>query len=179
MEVASGQLFGVVQSFFGGLKKESVKKHDHRNRELAVADVAACIDAFHCRTRCHSHLGGGSPGQFEATQTFRRRAVHEALDAPLSTIQCNTNRPRSATCAACLLLACVARNTAVDSRTLELSQHEDRLSWEIEERSRHLAPVPPSRAHRQRVPYDSRLRLSEATVQILAPSYESLWRASK
>jgi putative transposase len=56
------------------LKKERVKKHIYQNRELAVEDITEYID-FYNRTRRHSHLGGISPEQFEATQKSRRRAV--------------------------------------------------------------------------------------------------------
>jgi len=48
------------------LKKERIKKLIYKNRELAIAEVAAYIEAFYNRTRRHSHLGGLSPEQFEA-----------------------------------------------------------------------------------------------------------------
>jgi putative transposase len=66
----------VAESFFSSLKKERVKKHIYRTRDLAVTDVADYIDAFYNRTRRHSHLGGLSPDQFEAMQKARRRGVH-------------------------------------------------------------------------------------------------------
>ena len=44
----------VAVSFFGSLKKERIKKHIYRTRELAVSDVADYIDAFYNRTRRHS-----------------------------------------------------------------------------------------------------------------------------
>ena len=43
-----------------------------KNREFAIADVADCIDTFYNRVRRHSHLGGLSPEQFEATHKPRR-----------------------------------------------------------------------------------------------------------
>jgi hypothetical protein len=43
------------------LKKERIKKQMYKNRELAIADVANCIDTFYNRTRRHSHLGRLSP----------------------------------------------------------------------------------------------------------------------
>jgi putative transposase len=46
----------VAESFFGSTKKERIKKHIYKNRELALND---------------SHLGGVSPGQFEAAQKPR------------------------------------------------------------------------------------------------------------
>jgi putative transposase len=66
----------VVESFFGSLKKERIKKHIYKNRELASADVAAYIDSFYNPTRRHGHVGGVSPEAFEATARSRRRRVH-------------------------------------------------------------------------------------------------------
>lgn len=66
----------VAESFFSSLKKERIKKHIYKNRELALADVAQYIDTFYNRTRRHSYLGGVSPEQFEAVQRPRRRSVH-------------------------------------------------------------------------------------------------------
>jgi putative transposase len=51
----------VVESFFGSLKKERIKKQIYKNRQLASADIADYIDAFYNRTRRHSYLGGVSP----------------------------------------------------------------------------------------------------------------------
>jgi len=65
----------VAESFFSSLKKERVKKQIYKNRELAIAEVAAYIDAFYNRTRRHSHLGGLSPEQFEAAHNTRRRRL--------------------------------------------------------------------------------------------------------
>lgn len=58
----------VAESFFSSLKKERVKKHIYRTRELALTDVTDYIESFYNRTRRHSHLGGLSPEKFEATQ---------------------------------------------------------------------------------------------------------------
>jgi putative transposase len=66
----------VAESFFSSLKKERIKKHIYKNRELAIAEVADYIDAFYNRTRRHSHLGGLSPEQFEATHKPRRPGLH-------------------------------------------------------------------------------------------------------
>jgi putative transposase len=66
----------VAESFFSSLKKERVKKHIYKDRNLALADVADYIDAFYNRTRRHGHLGGISPEQFEAAQKSRCRDVH-------------------------------------------------------------------------------------------------------
>jgi putative transposase len=56
----------VAESFFSSLKKERIKKHIYKTRDLALADVADYIDRFYDRSRRHSHLGGVSPEQFEA-----------------------------------------------------------------------------------------------------------------
>src|SRR5262245_4602434 len=61
----------VAESFFGSLKKERIKKHIYKTRDLAKRDVGDYIDAFYNRTRRHSHLGGLSPEQFEASQKRR------------------------------------------------------------------------------------------------------------
>jgi putative transposase len=61
----------VAESFFGSLKKERIKKHIYKNRELALNDVAEYIDRFYNPTRRHSHLGGVSPDQFEKAQKGR------------------------------------------------------------------------------------------------------------
>jgi putative transposase len=61
----------VAESFFGSLKKERIKKHIYKNREVAVADISDYIESFYNRTRRHSHLSGMSPEQFESE--FKRR----------------------------------------------------------------------------------------------------------
>ena len=66
----------VAESFFSSLKKERIKKQIYKNRELAIAEVADYIDTFYNRTRRHSHLGGLSPEQFEATHKPRRQRLH-------------------------------------------------------------------------------------------------------
>lgn len=66
----------VAESFFSSLKKERIKKHIYKNRELALIDVSDYIDSFYNRTRRHRHLGGVSPEQFEAAHKARRRGVH-------------------------------------------------------------------------------------------------------
>ena len=65
----------VAESFFGSLKKERIKKHIYKTRELAMTDVSDYIDTFYNQTRRHGHLGGVSPDQFEAVYK-RRRSVH-------------------------------------------------------------------------------------------------------
>jgi putative transposase len=66
----------VAASFFRSLKKERIKKQIFRTRELAKAEVADYIETFYNRTRRHSHLGGISPEQFEATHRHSRRGLH-------------------------------------------------------------------------------------------------------
>ena len=66
----------VVESFFGSLKKERIKKQIYKTRELATAEVADYITSFYNRSRRHGHLGGVSPEQFEAAHKVRRRRVH-------------------------------------------------------------------------------------------------------
>src|SRR6478735_7327812 len=56
----------VVESFFGSLKKERIKKQIYKNRSLAEADVRDYIETFYNPSRRHSHLNGVSPEQFEA-----------------------------------------------------------------------------------------------------------------
>ena len=65
----------VAESFFSSLKKERIKKHIYKNRELALTDLAQYIEGFYNPTRRHSHLGGVSPSQFE-TDHKRRRRLH-------------------------------------------------------------------------------------------------------
>ena len=66
----------VAESFFSSLKKERVKKHIYKTRELAIADVSDYIESFYNPVRRHSHLCGISPDQFEAAHKPRRRSVH-------------------------------------------------------------------------------------------------------
>ena len=66
----------VAESFFSSLKKERIKKHIYKNRDLALTDLAEYIDTFYNRTRRHSHLGGVSPEQFEMAQKPRQRSLH-------------------------------------------------------------------------------------------------------
>lgn len=56
----------VVESFFTSLKNERIKKRIYRTRDSARADVFDYIEVFYNRQRRHSHLGGVSPGAFEA-----------------------------------------------------------------------------------------------------------------
>jgi putative transposase len=55
----------VAESFFGSLKKERIKKHIYRDRDVAVADISDYIESFYNPKRRHEHLGGVSPEEFE------------------------------------------------------------------------------------------------------------------
>lgn len=66
----------VAESFFSSLKKECVKKHIYQNRELAITDIGLYIDGFYNCARRHSHLGGLSPEQFEASHKSPNRRLH-------------------------------------------------------------------------------------------------------
>ena len=57
----------VAESFFSSLKKERIKKHIYKTRDLARADIFDYIEMFYNPTRRRqSHLGGQSPDAFEA-----------------------------------------------------------------------------------------------------------------
>jgi putative transposase len=73
-----GELLGnaVAESFFGSLKKEQIKKHIYKDRDLANAEIADCIEACYTRTRRPSHLGGVSLDQFEVAAERRRHRVY-------------------------------------------------------------------------------------------------------
>ena len=66
----------VAESFFGSLKKERIKKHIYKTRALATDDISDYIEAFYNRTRRHTHLGGISPDEFEASFASRQKGVH-------------------------------------------------------------------------------------------------------
>ena len=56
----------VAESFFSSLKKERIKKHIYKTRDLARADIFDYIEMFYNSTRRHSYLGGLGPDAFEA-----------------------------------------------------------------------------------------------------------------
>jgi putative transposase len=66
----------VAESFFGSLKKERIKKHIYRTRQLAIDDLAEYIEPFYNQARRHSYLGGISPDAFEEAHKRRRKCVH-------------------------------------------------------------------------------------------------------
>jgi transposase InsO family protein len=57
--------YAAMESFFGSLKKESIRRRKYRTRDEARSDVFDCIEAFYNRKRRHRHLGGISPDEFE------------------------------------------------------------------------------------------------------------------
>jgi putative transposase len=65
----------VVESFFGSLKKERIKKHIYKNRELAAENISDYISTFNHRTRRRSHLGGVRPEEFELQFRQSRKRV--------------------------------------------------------------------------------------------------------
>ena len=66
----------VAESFFSSLKKERIKKHIYKTRELAEKDVADYIDGFYNPRRRHGHVGGVSPDQFDSRPG--RATVHRS-----------------------------------------------------------------------------------------------------
>lgn len=54
-----------MESFFGSLKKERIRRKAYRTREEARSDVFDYIEAFYNRKRRHKHLGGVSPVDYE------------------------------------------------------------------------------------------------------------------
>lgn len=54
-----------VESFFGSLKKEEIRRHIFKTREAARADIFDDIEVFDHRARRHQHLGNISPDAYE------------------------------------------------------------------------------------------------------------------
>jgi putative transposase len=54
-----------MESFFGSLKKERVRRRIYPSRDAARADLFDYIEVFYNRTRRHSYLGHVSPMDFE------------------------------------------------------------------------------------------------------------------
>jgi putative transposase len=63
----------VVESFFGSLKKERIKKRIYDTRAVALVDVTDYIQNFYNAKRRHTHLNGLSPNQFESQFPTLRR----------------------------------------------------------------------------------------------------------
>ncbi len=54
-----------VESFFGSLKKEKIRRHIFKTREAARAELFDYIEVFYNRARRHQHLGNMSPTAYE------------------------------------------------------------------------------------------------------------------
>ncbi|MDT3778656.1 IS3 family transposase [Nitrospira sp. MA-1] len=54
-----------VESFFGTLKKEKIRRHIFKTREAARAEIFDYIEVFYHRARRHQHLGNISPTAYE------------------------------------------------------------------------------------------------------------------
>ena len=54
-----------VESFFGSLKKEKIRRHIFKTREVARTDIFDYIEVFYNRARRHQHLGNISPAAYE------------------------------------------------------------------------------------------------------------------
>jgi putative transposase len=54
-----------VESFFGSLKKEKIRRHMFKTREAARAAIFDYIEVFYNRARRHQHLGNISPTAYE------------------------------------------------------------------------------------------------------------------
>lgn len=69
----------VAESFFSSLKKERIKKHVDKNRDLATNDISDYIESFYNRTLRHSHVGEVSPEEFEAAEGFSLVSVSACM----------------------------------------------------------------------------------------------------
>lgn len=54
-----------VESFFGSLKKEKIRRHIFKTREVARTEIFDYIEVFYNRARRHQHLGNISPEAYE------------------------------------------------------------------------------------------------------------------
>ena len=61
----NGYDHAVVESFFGSLKKEKVRRHIFKTREAARAEIFDAIEVLYNRARRHPHLGNMSPTAYE------------------------------------------------------------------------------------------------------------------
>ena len=58
-----------VESFFGSLKKEKIRRHIFKTREVARTEIFDYIEVFDTRARRHHHLGNISPAAYEQQMT--------------------------------------------------------------------------------------------------------------
>lgn len=54
-----------VESFFGSLKKEEIRRHVFKTREAARVEIFDYIKVFYNQARRHQHLGNMSPTAYE------------------------------------------------------------------------------------------------------------------
>lgn len=54
-----------VESFFGSLEKEKIRRHNFKTREVVRAEIFESIEVFYNRARRHQHLGNISPVEYE------------------------------------------------------------------------------------------------------------------
>lgn len=66
----------LAESFFSSLKKERIKKHIYRNRDIATAEISEYFESFYNSSRRHSYLGGISPEAFKVAFKRHKNGVH-------------------------------------------------------------------------------------------------------
>ena len=76
----------VVESFFGLLKRERVKRTRYLTRDEAQADVFDYIERFYNRKRRHGYLGNISPVAFEKLNQNQFQVVHYTGVEPIRPI---------------------------------------------------------------------------------------------
>lgn len=54
-----------MESFFESLKKEKIRHHIFKTREVARIEISDYIEVFYNRTRRQQHLGNISPAAYE------------------------------------------------------------------------------------------------------------------
>lgn len=59
-----------VESFFSSLKKEKIRRHIFRTRQIAKAELFDYIEVFYNKARRHQHLGNISPEAFEQAKAL-------------------------------------------------------------------------------------------------------------
>jgi len=60
-----------VESLFSSLKKEKIRRHIFKTREIAKAELFDCIEVFYNRARYHQDLGNVSPDEYEQILALR------------------------------------------------------------------------------------------------------------
>jgi putative transposase len=64
-----------AESHFGSERTKRIKKHIHKDRDVATKNIRDHIEAFYSRTRRHSHLGGVSSDELGVAARWRRGRV--------------------------------------------------------------------------------------------------------